>query len=139
MNFLFFLLIVCIAMVVAYGRDSIQTSTRNRLQTSPTNINMDSEGKNSINNNYMVYLRKNGASRTTYDAVNKSWTRKTSTQKVKEPKKINDYGFNIKNRIANNTKTVQMVLIRPKLRQIECPKGMVRDNRGECTFKFSEY
>ncbi|CAI6363453.1 unnamed protein product [Macrosiphum euphorbiae] len=143
MHFLFVLLIVCIVMMVAYGRDSIRTSTRSQLQISPTNIKMDSEGKNSINNNYILYSRKNSAAKTTYDAVNKRWTWKMSTQKVKEPKKINKDGLNIQNRIPNNTisigENIQMALIRPKLRQVKCPEGMARNNRGECALKFSDY
>jgi len=103
---------------------------------------MDSEGKNSIDDSYKLYSRKNSAAKTTYDAVNKRWSRKMSAQKVKEPKKINKDGLNIQNRITNKTisirENIQMSLITPiKLRQ--CPEGMVQNNRGGCALKFSEY
>jgi len=104
---------------------------------------MVSEGKNRNNNNYISNSRKNSAAKTTYEAVNKRWTRKISTQKVKEPEKINKDVLNIQNRIANNTNSIkeniQMSLIRPMLRQVGCSEGMVRNNRGECALKFSEY
>jgi len=97
---------------------------------------MDSEGKNTINN-YVLNSRKNSATKTTFDATNKNWIRNISTQKVKESNKVNENGVNIQNRFVNDTfliKNVQMVLIKPKLRQ--CPEGMVRDNRGQCALKF---
>ncbi|XP_022167458.1 uncharacterized protein LOC111031713 [Myzus persicae] len=139
MNLLFLSLIVSLA-VLACGTDSIRTSIRSQLQISPTNIKMDSEGKNTINN-YILYARKNRAAKTAFDAsaVNKNWIRNISKQKVKESFKINEGGLNIQNHIANKTilrKNVQMVLIRPKLRQ--CPEGTVRDSRGECALRFSD-
>ncbi|NP_001233047.1 uncharacterized protein LOC100575398 isoform X1 [Acyrthosiphon pisum] len=131
MNLLFLLLVVCIAMV-AYGRDSRQTSTKSQLQISPKNIKMDSEGKNRINDNYILYSRKNSAAKTAYDAVNKRWTRDISTQKVKETlQKSNKMKEVCLNTLA---KIFQVALIRPKLRP--CPAGMVRGSRGECVFKF---
>lgn len=138
MNMLFLLSIVCISMV-AYGRDSIRTSTKSQLQISPTNIKMDSEDQSSINDNYILYVypRKNSAAKVAYDPVNKRLARTISTQKVKKSNKIEDTGLNILNRISENTilkKIFQIVLIRPKLRP--CPIGMVRDNRSECVLKF---
>jgi len=104
---------------------------------------MDSEGKNRINDNYILYSRKNSAAKTAYDALNKRWTRDISMQKVKEtllkPNKMKEIGLNIQNRILKNNiqaKDFQAILIRPKLKQ--CPKGKVRDSRGECIFKFVE-
>ncbi|CAI6363695.1 unnamed protein product [Macrosiphum euphorbiae] len=143
MNLLFLLLVVCIAMV-AYGRDSRRTSTKSQLQISPTNIQMDSEGKDRINDNYILYSRKNGAAKTAYKAVNKRWTRDISMQKVEEilqePNKMKEIGLNILNCILNNNilqKFYQMrLLIRPKSKQ--CPTGMVRNSRGECVFKFDD-
>jgi len=141
MNLLVLLLVVCIAMV-ANGRDSRRTSTKSQLQISPINIKMDSEGKDRINENYILYSRKNSAAKTAYKAVNKRWTRDISMQKVEEilqePNKMKEIGLNILNCILNNNileKFYQLrLLIRPKSKQ--CPTGMVRNSRGECVFKF---
>jgi len=138
MNVLFLLLIVCIAMV-AYGKDSIRTSTKSQLQISPTNIKTDYEGKNRINDNYILYSRKNSAAKNAYDAVNKRLTWDISSLKVKKSINMEEIGSDILNRILNNNilaKIGQIVLIRPKSKQ--CPIGKVRDSRGECVFKFFE-
>jgi len=127
--------------MAAYGRDSRGTSIKSQVQISPTNIKMDSEGKNRINDNHILYSRKDSAAKTAYNAANKRWTRDIYKQKVEEtlqkPNKMKEISLNILNRILNNSilaKISQIVLIRPKLKQ--CPSGMVRDSRGECVFKF---
>jgi len=135
MNLLFLLLIACIAMV-AYGRDLKLTSTKSQLKISPTNIQMDLEGKNRINNNNKLYSQKNTAAEAPYDAVNKIWTRNISTKKVKEPNKTNA-NENNQNRIVNNTIVTKYSLVNPILRQ--CPEGTVRVfNKAECVLKFSD-
>lgn len=122
--------------MAAYGIDLTRTPTRNQLQVPPTNIKMDSEGKSTISN-YVLNSRKSSTAKTTFDATNKYWIQNPSTQKVKGSNKINENSVNFQNDtfLIKNVQTF-MVLIKPKL--IQCPEGMVRDNRGECALKFSD-